>query len=206
MTRNSKQALADYQHVRRIVLALLIAAISCSLLFVGSAHGDLWHERIESVGSIIILLGIGGRLWSTLYIGGRKSAQVVDTGPYSMMRNPLYFFSGVAAVGAGAQVGSLILAFGFGLFCFIAFTVVILREEKWLTSNLGAPYLDYMARVPRFFPDPRLYRDQDEAIFKPKLLRRTLVDGLAFFAAVPVFELIEVLQEQRILPVILHVS
>ena len=206
MDQNSKQALSDYQRMRRLVLAILIAAICFGLLFVGAAHGDLWHERIESLGSMLILIGIGGRLWSTLYIGGKKASQIVSTGPYSVMRNPLYFFSGVAAVGVGAQAGSVILAAAFGIACFLAFSVVILREERWLSSNLGQPYLDYLARVPRFFPRPWLYRDQAEVTFKPRLLNRTLVDGLAFFASVPLFELIEVLQERGILPVIAHIS
>jgi protein-S-isoprenylcysteine O-methyltransferase Ste14 len=30
------------------------------------------------------------RLWSTLYIGGRKRVVLVSDGPYSLCRNPLY--------------------------------------------------------------------------------------------------------------------
>lgn len=206
MSSNSPEALADYQRLRRIVIACLCAVIGCGLVFVASSHGEEWHEEIEGIGSMLILIGIGGRLWSTLYIGGRKASEVVEDGPYSIMRNPLYFFSGVAAVGAGAQAGSIILAAAFGVICFAAFTVVILREEKWLSANMGQSYRDYLARVPRLFPNPSLYHDKAEVTFQPRLLKRTLVDGLAFFISVPLFEAIEMGQQSGLIPVLAHVS
>ncbi len=145
-----------------------------------------------------------GRMWSTLYIGGRKSAEIVDTGPYSIMRNPLYFFSAVAAAGAGAQVGSYTLTAGFAILCWLAFTIVIRREEAYLSLKMGAAYQNYLSRVPRFFPNPLLYRDQQEVTFRPKLFRQTLKDGLIFFVAIPVFEFIEIGQKSGVVPVALH--
>src|SRR5690606_35658520 len=106
-------------------------------------------------------LGIVGRLWSTLYIGGRKSAQVVTGGPYSITRNPLYLFSSIAAAGVGAQMGSILATIGFGVFCALAFHFVILREEKFLKTALGEDYRAYLAAVPRFFPKFSLYREGD---------------------------------------------
>ena len=46
-----------------------------------------------------------------LYVGGRKNAELVTTGPYSMMRNPLYFFSLLGVAGVGAQTGSVLATF-----------------------------------------------------------------------------------------------
>jgi protein-S-isoprenylcysteine O-methyltransferase Ste14 len=206
MNNNSDKAMSDYQHTRRVVLACLLTAIAVLLVFAQSTHSELVHERIESIGMMTILIGIGGRLWSTLYIGGRKMAEVVDTGPYSVMRNPLYFFSTVAAAGVGAQLGSLILMVVFAALCWAAFSIVIRREEAFLSARMGKPYQDYLGRVPRFFPNPRLYRDEAEVSFQPRLLKRTLIDGLAFFASVPLFETLETLQEQGIIPVLFHLS
>jgi hypothetical protein len=89
---------------------------------------------------------------------------------------------------------------GFAVACALAFLVVIRREEVYLSELLGAPYRDYLSRVPRFFPNPSLYRDRGEVTFKPKLLRSTLLDGLAFFISVPVFELIEWGHEAGVIP------
>lgn len=204
MKENTPQALSDYQRMRRLMLALVIAVGVAGILFIGSAQTEVWHEHIESFGMVLILVGIGGRLWSTLYIGGHKAKTVIDTGPYSVMRNPLYFFSALAAAGVGAQTGSYTLTVVFWLVCWAAFTIVTLREERWLSANLGAPYLDYMKRVPRFFPNPMIYHDQTEVTFRPKLLNRTWLDGLAFFLSVPAFELIEYAQESGALPVFLY--
>lgn len=200
MTNSPDSRLSDFQHARRLTLGAILALAGCVLLFGDSMHGELFHERIESSGIMLILIGIGGRMWSTLYIGGRKSAELVQLGPYSIMRNPLYFFSAVAAAGVGAQIGSITATIVFAIACWAAFTIVIKREESYLSEKLGQPYRDYLARVPRFFPNPFLYRDEPVMEFEPRLLNRTLLDGLVFLAAVPLFETIEELHEMAILP------
>jgi len=191
-----------FQKTRRLALAALIVLLGSILIFGRSAQDEVLHDRIEMAGVILIVLGIGGRLWSILYIGGRKSAEVVETGPYSMTRNPLYLFSSIAAAGAGAQMGSCVALAGFALVCAGAFYVVILREERYLTATLGARFKDYMKRVPRFLPNPLLYRDQAEVTFRPRILKQTLLDGLVFFISIPLFELIEEGQESGIIPVL----
>ncbi|RUU09293.1 isoprenylcysteine carboxylmethyltransferase family protein [Mesorhizobium sp. M7A.T.Ca.TU.009.01.3.2] len=198
----STSEMGRYQRRRRVLLALLIGAFCALLIFGGSPHDELTHERIEAHGIALILIGIGGRLWSILYIGGRKSAEVVTTGPYSVMRNPLYFFSTVAAVGIGTQTGSAIVAVASAVLCAAAFHIVTLREERHLATVLGAPYKDYVARVPRFFPNPRLYRDQAEVTFTPRIFNHTLRDGLVFLVSIPFFELIESGQESGVIPVL----
>ncbi|MER9433420.1 isoprenylcysteine carboxylmethyltransferase family protein [Mesorhizobium sp. M0011] len=198
----STSEMGRYQRRRRVLLALLIGAFCALLIFGGSPHDELTHERIEAHGIALILIGIGGRLWSILYIGGRKSAEVVATGPYSVMRNPLYFFSTVAAVGIGTQTGSAIVAVASAVLCAAAFHIVTLREERHLTTVLGAPYKEYVARVPRFFPNPRLYRDQAEVTFTPRIFNHTLRDGLMFLVSIPFFELIESGQESGVIPVL----
>lgn len=198
----STSEMGRYQRRRRVLLALLIGAFCALLIFGGSPHDELTHERIEAHGIALILIGIGGRLWSILYIGGRKSAEVVATGPYSVMRNPLYFFSTIAAVGIGTQTGSAIVAVASAVLCAAAFHIVTLREERHLTTVLGAPYKDYVARVPRFFPNPRLYRDQAEVTFTPRIFNHTLRDGLMFLVSIPFFELIESGQESGVIPVL----
>lgn len=202
LSEKSFDEMGRYQRRRRILLALLIGAFCVLLVFGGSPHDELMHERIEAHGIALILIGIGGRLWSILYIGGRKSAEVVDTGPYSVMRNPLYFFSTIAAVGIGAQTGSVIVAVASAVLCAAAFHIVTLREERHLMTVLGAPYKDYIARVPRFFPNPRLFRDQPEVTFTPRIFNHTLRDGLAFLISIPFFEFIESGQESGVIPVL----
>ena len=204
MANNSLTGLQSYQRLRRITLAALLALVFLVLLFGQSIFPPetAVHEAIEMVGIVLIVVGIAGRLWSTLYIGGRKSVAVVTDGPYSITRNPLYVFSSIAAIGVGAQMGSITAAVGFGVACAAAFHVVILREEKYLSANLGADYLNYLAMVPRFFPKLSLYREGESVGFRPSLLLVTLLDGLVFLVAMPLFEIIDAAQLSGALPVL----
>ena len=196
--------LANYQKWRRYVLAALILVIFCALLFGQSLFPPetVVHETVEMFGILLIFLGIVGRLWSTLYIGSRKSSELVSGGPYSVTRNPLYVFSTLAAAGVGAQMGSVMAVVIFALLCAGAFHIVILREERYLSGVLGDPYRAYCAKVPRFIPDVSLYDQGDTGRFVPKLLKTTLLDGLVFLVAMPVFELIDAGQMSGVLPVL----
>jgi protein-S-isoprenylcysteine O-methyltransferase Ste14 len=198
------KALSKYQHLRRIWLAAAIALIGCLLLFAATAWTGGSVYWIKAAGVSLICAAIIGRLWCTLYIGGRKSDMVVTSGPYSIMRNPLYFFSMVGALGAGAQSGSLAIALILGVLCVIAFQIVIRREERFLTGQFGADYQEYLARVPRFLPSVRLFRDDPILSVHPKRLYATFLDGLFFFAALPAFAGVEYLQETGAVPVLLR--
>jgi len=203
LDKELKYGLGNYQQMRRLVLAVLVVVLFLALLFGQSTFppDTPVHETIEMFGVLLIFLGIVGRLWATLYIGGRKSSEVVMGGPYSITRNPLYVFSTVAAAGVGAQIGSFSGIILFALLCAGAFHIVILREEKFLKEALGAPYQAYLNKVPRFFPKLSLYQEGDTGSFKPRLLLTTLLDGLVFLIALPAFELIDGAQQSGMLPV-----
>ncbi|UXM96526.1 isoprenylcysteine carboxylmethyltransferase family protein (plasmid) [Bartonella sp. HY329] len=198
------QEMGKYQQKRRYVIGLIIVVLIFALLFIRSSWYGHMHEYIEAFGLGFIVFAIIGRLWCTLYIGGRKSAEIVAIGPYSISRNPLYVFSAIGAIGIGAQTGSIVLALIMGFLCYIAFLRVILVEEKFLQGNFGEPYQQYCQKVPRFFPKFSLFHDANELIVKPDRLYRTFSDGLVFFIAYPVFEFIEYLQDSNILPVLFH--
>jgi protein-S-isoprenylcysteine O-methyltransferase Ste14 len=193
--------LSRFQRLRRGALAALLVAAFLALAVVGSAHGEEMHEFIERAGFALMIVGIAGRIWCTFYIGGRKSAEIVDDGPYSMTRNPLYVFSTIAAAGVGAQTGSVLLGAVFAVGCALAFQPVIRREERHLIQLFGARYEDYLARVPRFLPRFCGYRDRAEMTIRTDRVYRTLTDGLVFLAAIPLFEGIELLQTGGYLPI-----
>jgi hypothetical protein len=120
------------------------------------------------------------------------------------MRNPLYFFSAIAAAGAGAQTGTLTLAAAFFIITAVAFHIVILREEAFLGGMFGKPYTDYVASVPRFFPRLSLFSDPETVEVSTRRLYSTFLDGLVFFVALPVLELVEYGQKSGYLPILAH--
>jgi protein-S-isoprenylcysteine O-methyltransferase Ste14 len=202
----SRNELGRYQRRRRAVLAVLIVLIFMALLFVRSAAApeDWMHGNVEAFGIGAILIAILGRTWCTLYIGGRKSSEIVRGGPYSVTRNPLYVFSTIGAAGIGAMTGSLAVAAFLAVLCCVAFYSVISVEEAYLEEKFGEPYRQYMRDVPRFFPNPALFKESEMLSVRPQTLYRTFADGLMFLAAYPFFEFIEHLQEAGALPVLLR--
>jgi protein-S-isoprenylcysteine O-methyltransferase Ste14 len=195
--------MARFQRRRRLALAIVILLILAALLTVRSAWADGWtHEYIEDFGIGVIVLAILGRMWCTLYIGGRKSSEIVRLGPYSMSRNPLYVFSTLGAFGIGMMTGSLTVAFILAALCYIAFHFVIVAEEGYLESVFGETYLAYKREVPRFFPNIRLYREAEVLTVKSSMLYKTLADGLVFFISYPLLEFVEYLQSTNIVPVL----
>jgi hypothetical protein len=143
-------------------------------------------------------------MWCTLYIGGRKSSEIVRLGPYSMSRNPLYVFSSIGAFGIGMMTGSLTVSLVLAVLCYIAFHFVILAEEGYLEKSFGETYLAYKREVPRFFPKLSLYKEANILSVRSSMLYKTLTDGLVFFVSYPLLELVEYLQNAHILPVLLR--
>jgi protein-S-isoprenylcysteine O-methyltransferase Ste14 len=165
---------------------------------------DTWrHETIEGVGVALIVLCILGRTWCSLYIGGRKNQLLITDGPYSVSRNPLYFFSIVGAVGVGAQVGSLVLALLCGFIVWAIFLHTVLREEAALGTAFGDDYRAYLATVPRFLPKPSLWRDLATVEVRPRVVLMTFADALVFLAAIPLAEGFEYAQIAGYIPVFL---
>ena len=159
---------------------------------------------MEAAGLALILACIAGRCWCTLYIGGRKGAELVDIGPYSLCRNPLYVFSFLGAAGVGAQTGSLTVALVFTLAAWVVFRITVSREEGFLKGALGEPYAQYLTTTPRFLPLPWLWKGQDVLEVKPRRVALTFFDGLTFLLAIPLAEGVEALQNHQILPVLLR--
>lgn len=199
----------DLQRVQRIrklaVLVALVGLVGASLVTQSSDGVDgEWHERVEVIGLVAIVLSIVGRAWCSLYIGGRKKSEIVDRGPYSITRNPLYVFSYIGAFGIGAQSGSATIGFAFVLAAMVVFYMTVKREEAFLEREFGAVYAAYKARTPRFWPRFSLWRDEEQLSIRPALFVTTILDGLIFLLAIPVFELIDVGQASGWLQVMAH--
>lgn len=195
--------LQKVQRIRKIALAIGLVAVVGLAFFTRSSWGEGGlHEGLEALGLGLIVICIVGRAWCSLYIGGRKKTEIVDRGPYSISRNPLYLFSFIGAFGVGAQTGSATLALVFTLMTMLVFHFTIAREEAWLRTAFGSAYDVYAARTPRYGPDFGKWRDSETIEVRPRFFLTTLRDGLVFLLAVPVFEWLEHLQQSGVLAVL----
>lgn len=192
---------------RRIALSRAIAVtLGIAVLGVASrAPGDgAAHELLELLSYALLIVAVLGRSWCSVYIGGRKKRELVAAGPYSIVRNPLYVFSFLGVIGIGLASGTVTLPIVLCLVFAVYYVAVVRHEERILTELFGAAYVDYMARVPRWWPDFTLWRDDSRPQVEPRVVLMTMRDSVWFFAALPAFELIEWLQLMGYLPVLFH--
>jgi protein-S-isoprenylcysteine O-methyltransferase Ste14 len=193
------------QLIRKAVLLVAILSVVALAAITQSIGGETeWHEGLETFGMAAIIICIVGRAWCSLYIGGRKKAEIVDRGPYSVSRNPLYVFSFLGAFGMGAQTGSATIAGLFVLIAVLVFAATVKREEAWLADAFGPTYAAYVARTPRFWPNFSMWRDQEIIEVRPRFFLTTLRDGLVMLLALPLFESLEHFQQIGWLRVLLN--
>jgi len=116
---------------------------------------------VTSLAILLTLAGAALRIWGTAYLGSSivhsssmHGNQVMVSGPYRYVRNPLYLGTWLFAIGVSILMpptGALFFLVVMALF----YIRLILGEEAFLGSRLGAPYQEYRQRVPRLFPSPR---------------------------------------------------
>jgi len=92
-----------------------------------------------------------GRLWSSA-ITRKEGHRVIDTGPYGLVRHPIYTGLIGAILATGAEVATPIALLGVLLIAFGLWQKARM-EEDFLTTELGADaYGLYRRRVPMLIP------------------------------------------------------
>jgi protein-S-isoprenylcysteine O-methyltransferase Ste14 len=167
------------------------------LIFTQSAwtEPEWMFELLEVAGILSIIAGVLGRFWAILYIGGHKNQTVMQDGPYSICRHPLYLFSTIGVIGFGLMMGSFLITALLGAAVFLILTATAKREEFFLRSEFGPAYDTYAARVPQIFPKLSLFRTEPNIQVNIRTLRVNLFDSFVFLALIPIADLMEVAKE-----------
>lgn len=155
---------------------------------------------VEWTGYLFLLAGLGLRLWSSLYIGGRKSKEIVAEGPYSVCRNPLYLGTLLAAIGASLCLESLPMLAAILLAVIPAHLYVISAEEANLSEKFGASFEEYKRTVPKLWIAPSRYRSSEYVSVHVKDLRRAILEAAFFFMIPALGDLLETLHAHHLLP------
>jgi protein-S-isoprenylcysteine O-methyltransferase Ste14 len=179
---------------------LAIVALYLSSSSAWETQCDAVAEMFFAVGLLLAGTGAIGRIWCSAYIAGYKNGSLVQEGPYSICRNPLYFFSFVGSIGVGLATETatipLLVAIAFALY----YPLVIRREEAYLLQLHGEAFSQYMQRVPRFFPSLSLLAEKEASTVHLVIFRKHLLSA-AWFVWIPAFlECVEYLHEARIMP------
>lgn len=107
---------------------------------------------IDALGFVLILIGLGVRIVARDWKASHGSSVVVVTGPYSVVRNPMYVGSFLIGLGFCAIIGSITFLVGFAAVYGIVHEMVVRREERFLLGRWGDEYAAYLKSVPAWIP------------------------------------------------------
>ena len=179
----------------RIVLSR-IAAVICLFFFCSTQ--SCWETKNEMlstflffIGTILVAIASLGRMWCSFYIAGYKDNKLVTKGPYSICRNPLYFFSMIGAVGIGCATKTFTFPIVFIVLFALYYPFVIKSEEKRLRQFFGVEFEEYAKRVPAFFPRLSTFCEPENYSVKPAVYRSHIFSALWFIWIIGILELIE---------------
>jgi len=128
-----------------------------------SAEGlPSWTEPYTTAATVIgaALMAVGATLsiWGTLTLGSslsvlpypKKDSTFVESGPYRVVRNPIYGGLILGSFGLALVLHSW-LSLVYALVLLILFDLKSRREERWLRERYPA-YADYQGRARRLLP------------------------------------------------------
>lgn len=146
---------APYRIITIIGIILLFGFID----FRSLPYGWDVSESVMWVLLALVAAGFVFAWWARLHLGAlwsgtitrKQDHRIVDTGPYALVRHPIYtglLLSGFATAIARGRWEALIGALLFALGCWIKAR----QEERFLSEELGPEYAAYRERVPMLVP------------------------------------------------------
>jgi protein-S-isoprenylcysteine O-methyltransferase Ste14 len=140
-------------------LAAFIGAIWVADQF-GAASGwrlGRWHT---AAGLLVMWIGLAIRIWSVFVLGSAfrttvevdAGQQIVDRGPYRLVRHPSYTGILLIAIGYGLTLGNWVSV---AILLVVPLGTMLRRiavEEATLTEVIGQPYTAYKERTKRLVP------------------------------------------------------
>ena len=127
---------------------------------------------VAVVGELVRFWGVswaGSETRTTSEVGG---SNLVISGPFAYVRNPLYIGNILIYLGLGIMSFSLFpyLQIGALLFFVFQYHFIVKGEENFLHKTYSTFYAEYVKKVPRFLPRLTPYKNPRIAqpVFKPK--------------------------------------
>jgi protein-S-isoprenylcysteine O-methyltransferase Ste14 len=152
------------------------------------AHGVAWQAACVSVS----LFGLAVRVWTVGRVPEdtsrrstreRQASSLNRTGPYSVVRHPLYLGNFGMWLGLTMAPGVWWLAAIVSLAYALYYERIMFAEEQFLHERFGQEYLDWTAQTPAIIPDFRRWQPADLPFSWRTVLRREYASAFALVVA-----------------------
>ncbi len=163
----------------RFIYLLALAAVASSD---GRAIEGTAALLAQSAGFLLVAGAVLGRLWTSLFIAGRKDESLVQDGPYARCRHPLYLCSTVAALGIGLTTRSIALAAALPAVMGAIARMAARREDRALQATWPSAWTAYRNTVPAFWPSRSRKPVPASIAVPPAIYRKAFVDAASFLA------------------------
>ena len=152
------EKIARLQHTVPTTFALIAIFFSRDIpeLDWGRLHNS---EIIAWLGVVLTALGHGFSFWARRHLGKywsgtvalKENHKLIDTGPYALVRHPIYTGLLLAVFGSALAAGTVQAVVAF---CIMvpAYIIKWRREEKLMRQEFGQEYAAYMQRTKAIIP------------------------------------------------------
>lgn len=112
----------------------------------------------DTLGGLLLIAGQAMRTWAVKHAGkttrsrSLKANVLTTTGPYAVVRNPIYGGNFMLGLGFLMLTEALVLVPVFLVAFSTVYGLIIRAEEEFLAVRFGAAYETYRRAVPRFLP------------------------------------------------------
>lgn len=158
-TRRRESALSRLSHYAPLIAGGAFLGIPKIL---GPALEQRFHEPTfawELLTTVLIVVGLGFSAWGRAWLGPNWSAEVtvkhdhelVRSGPYALVRHPIYTGLLLALIGTALGVGNGRALVGLALIVGALLRKVAI-EERFMSEQFGEAHARYRAEVPALIP------------------------------------------------------
>lgn len=193
------------QRLRIAALRIVTALVVLPLILLTRPLWDAGWPRdlTRLLGTLLVVVAVLGRFWAILYIGARKNKEVMQDGPYSLCRHPLYLSSTLGVAGFGLLLGSWLIAAIVTSVIYLILSRTAEREERYLLVQFGAAYQTYAQQVPRILPRLAPIRTAPQILVSLGPLKLTYRDALVFLGFLPAAVLIDWIRGAGLWPMLI---
>jgi len=138
--------------------ALLAIALIALFTLVDTGGLEVHGTVLPVIGILVVACGLGFAVWARVHIGRnwgmpmtiKEEPELVTSGPYRLVRHPIYTGILTAVIGTALSVNLLALLVGAVLAVFFVYSATV--EEKNLGAIFPRAYPAYRARTKMLIP------------------------------------------------------